>query len=69
LAFKEDRTVKFTSYINNLHPNKYPEIYRTVERLINTAIPAWDQCLSEYRDHNRVGAERLKPRLSQPENG
>ncbi|KAK4239579.1 hypothetical protein C8A03DRAFT_14026 [Achaetomium macrosporum] len=46
LAFQEDGTVRFTSYINNLHPNKYPEIYRLVEKLIDTAIPAWDRVLS-----------------------
>ncbi|KFY99960.1 hypothetical protein V500_01229 [Pseudogymnoascus sp. VKM F-4518 (FW-2643)] len=51
LAFQEDGTVKFTSYINNLHPKKYPGIYRTIEKLIDTVVPAWDQFLSvcDYR--------------------
>ncbi|EGS22564.1 uncharacterized protein CTHT_0021120 [Thermochaetoides thermophila DSM 1495] len=39
-------TVKFTSYINNLHPTKHVEIYRLIERLIDIAIPAWDQILT-----------------------
>ncbi|KAL2131093.1 hypothetical protein VTI74DRAFT_5567 [Chaetomium olivicolor] len=46
LAFQEDGTVRFTSYINNLHPKKYPEIYTLVEKLIDTAIPVWDRVLS-----------------------
>ncbi|KAK4198028.1 hypothetical protein QBC40DRAFT_284400 [Triangularia verruculosa] len=46
LAFQEDGTVKFTSYVNNLHPKKHSEIYRTIERLIDTAIPAWERVLT-----------------------
>jgi len=43
VSFQENGTVKFTSYINNLHPTKHVEIYRLIERLIDIAIPAWDQ--------------------------
>ena len=67
LAFQEDGTVKFTSYINNLHPKKYPEIYRTIERLIDTAIPAWDQCLASCLDYKKTGVGRQRSRFSQPE--
>lgn len=69
VAFNDDGTVKFTSYINNLHPNKYPDIYRTIERLIEASLPAWDQCLavtSGYRD--RDGAGRVHSRFPYPEN-
>lgn len=66
LSFRKDGTVKFTSYINNLHPNRYPEIYRTIEKLIDTALPAWDQCLLKYHKHDRVGFGRQKSRFSQP---
>lgn len=45
VAFRDDGTVRFASYINNLHPNKYPEIYRAIERLIESSLPMWDQCL------------------------
>lgn len=62
----DDGTVKLTSYINNLHPRRYPEIYATVEKLIETAIPAWDQCLVEYRDHERHGPGRKVSRFSLP---
>lgn len=68
VAFQEDGTVKFSSYINNLHPNKFPEIYRTIEELVSTALPAWDQCLAFAVDYDeREGAGRLKPRLPYPD--
>ncbi|KAL5353163.1 hypothetical protein ACLOAV_001196 [Pseudogymnoascus australis] len=57
LAFQEDGTVKFTSYINNLHPKKYPSIYRTIEKLIDVAVPAWDQFLSVH-DYRRPASSR-----------
>jgi hypothetical protein len=48
--FRDDGTVGFTSYINNLHPTKYPEIYTVLERLIDAVLPAWDQCLKEQME-------------------
>lgn len=45
LAIQDDGTVRFTSYINNLHPNKYRGIYAVIEKLIDTAMPAWDHAL------------------------
>jgi hypothetical protein len=65
VAFQDDGSVKFTSYINNLHPNKYPEIYRTIEKLIDTSIPAWDQCLTlDVNADLREGAGRMHSRFS-----
>ncbi|KFY72305.1 hypothetical protein V499_07558 [Pseudogymnoascus sp. VKM F-103] len=71
LAFQEDGTVKFTSYINNLHPKKYPSIYRTIEKLIDTAIPAWDQFLSvhDYKQKTLPPVGRQKSRFSVPDSG
>lgn len=45
VAFQDDGTVKFTSYVNNLHPQKYGRTYRALEQLITTSIPLWEQCL------------------------
>ncbi|KAK0637448.1 hypothetical protein B0T17DRAFT_480833 [Bombardia bombarda] len=45
LEIQENGTVKLASYINNLHPKKYPGIYSTIEKLIGIAIPAWDHAL------------------------
>jgi hypothetical protein len=46
VAFQENGHVKFTSYINNLHPNKYADIYKTIEKLVETSLLLWDQCLA-----------------------
>jgi hypothetical protein len=62
--------VKFTSYINNLHPARR-EIYAAVEKLVDVAIPLWDQCLQrrtgpryQYQGPaDRDGAGRLRPRI------
>lgn len=45
VAFQQDGKVKFTSYINNLHPNSYPDIYSTIEELVDRVLPAWNQCI------------------------
>ena len=47
VSLQDDGSAKFTSYINNLHPTKHADIYRTIEKLIETALPAWSQCLSD----------------------
>lgn len=54
VAFQDDGTVRFTSYVNNLHPNKYPEIYGAIEGLIETSLPMWDQCLKVATNFNNV---------------
>ncbi|KAJ4376011.1 hypothetical protein N0V83_001291 [Neocucurbitaria cava] len=69
VAFQEDGSVKFTSYINNLHPTKYPEIYRTTEDLVKTSLPLWDQCLTMATGYQkRDGAGRTEPRFGKPDN-
>ncbi|KAF3005687.1 hypothetical protein E8E13_005113 [Curvularia kusanoi] len=67
VAFQADGTVRFTSYINNLHPNKYPRIYRALEGLIETSLPMWDQCLKPVTDSNTVvGPGRNEGRFGVP---
>lgn len=66
VAFRDDGTAQLTSYVNNLHPQKFPDIYQTIERLIDRAIPAWDQCLREVKDYrNEVVAGRTTSRFAQ----
>jgi len=48
LEFNKDGNVKFTSYVNNLHPDKHPEIYKAIEQLVDISIPAWDYVLHGY---------------------
>ncbi|KAK8034017.1 hypothetical protein PG993_009012 [Apiospora rasikravindrae] len=66
LAFRDDGTLKFTSYINNLHPAKYEGVYRTIEKLVDRALPAWEQCLSDIQPHRgeTPGAGRRYHRIS-----
>lgn len=69
IAFQPDGSVRFTSYINNLHPTKHADIYRTIEKMVETALPAWDQCLALAVDYQeKIGAGRTDSRFSRPEN-
>ncbi|KAI4676520.1 uncharacterized protein J4E88_007438 [Alternaria novae-zelandiae] len=69
VAFQDDGSVKFTSYINNLHPTRYPDIYSTIEKLVETSIPMWDQCLRfAVGYHKFEGAGRMETRTGKPEN-
>lgn len=68
VVFQENGAIKFTSYINNLHPTKYPDIYRTIEELIETTLPIWDQCLTLASDYEkREGPGRIDSRFPRPE--
>ncbi|KAG9825258.1 hypothetical protein KCU68_g15524, partial [Aureobasidium melanogenum] len=44
--FEGEDDVKIASYINNLHPQENPELYRLIEKIIAKAVPLWDQLLS-----------------------
>ncbi|KAK4103558.1 hypothetical protein N658DRAFT_505238 [Parathielavia hyrcaniae] len=63
VKFTSDGGVRFTSYINNLHPTKYPHIYTALEKLVETALPMWDQCLVRLNGWRKHGPGRLKPRM------
>jgi hypothetical protein len=64
VVFQDDGSVKLTSYINNLHPTKYPQIYSAIEKLIEASIPVWDQCLAlQVRNETREGAGRMHSRF------
>jgi hypothetical protein len=67
VAFQNDGSVKFTSYINNLHPRRYPDIYRTIEQLVETSLPMWDQCLRLAVGYEKFeGAGRMDTRTGKP---
>jgi hypothetical protein len=68
IAFQDDGSVRFTSYVNNLHPNKFADIYRTIEKLIETSLPLWDQCLAMASFYDeKTGSGRMKPRRALPD--
>lgn len=45
VEFSPDGSAKFTSYINNLHPLKYKNLYSIIEKIIDRAIPLWNMTL------------------------
>ncbi|CAH0025806.1 unnamed protein product [Clonostachys rhizophaga] len=63
VAFKDDGKPEFTSYINGLRPGKYPNIYKTIKRLLDAVIPAWDQCLTEIYGYDRHSSGRRSSRF------
>ena len=46
VAFTKDGAVQIQSYINNLHPVHYGQLYRVLEKLLAKAIPLWNRVLS-----------------------
>ena len=42
--------VKITSYINNMHPQKHPELYSVIEDVVSKAIPMWNKVLTRAND-------------------
>lgn len=78
VKFSDNGTIKFTSYISNLHPVKYRGAYRAIEKLVEKALPLWDQCLTQCKPrvvtlvdgneqekmyHDKIGAGRHSPRI------
>ena len=71
VEFVPEGGVKFTSYINNLHPTRHARVYETIEKLIETVLPAWDACLAQSSDYDRddiISPGRSEPRFPYPEN-
>lgn len=71
VELRQDGSARFTSYINNLHPVKHRDVYGTIEKLIERALPAWDLCLKLHlRRPSRgfKGAGRTEPRFPLPDN-
>lgn len=48
VAFNSDGSVKITSYVNNLHPEAHASAYPLLDRVITTALHAWDPALYGY---------------------
>ncbi|KAE8453577.1 hypothetical protein EG329_010438 [Mollisiaceae sp. DMI_Dod_QoI] len=46
----EHGPARITSYINNLHPHKYRELYELIEDIITKAIPLWNITLTPLRE-------------------
>ena len=46
--------VRITSYINNLQPDLYPNLYTVIEKFVSRAVPLWNQVLMPWSDDDRV---------------
>lgn len=46
LSIASDGNFRITSYINNLHPDRYKGLYSIIEDVINAAIPLWNTTLT-----------------------
>ncbi|KAL6814645.1 hypothetical protein V8C40DRAFT_269780 [Trichoderma camerunense] len=65
----ETGKAKINSYINNLHPIEHADMYTTIEKFINLALPALDVL---YRwpfefDHQRIGSHDISYDCKVPE--
>ena len=43
----DDGKCKFLSYINNLHPRKYADLYRVLEQVLEKFVPLFNQVLTD----------------------
>ncbi|KAJ2397099.1 hypothetical protein GGI05_000808 [Coemansia sp. RSA 2603] len=52
----DDGSIDFKSYINNLHPGKYPEAYDSIAKVIAKCLPTLEQVMTdwEYKRNLRV---------------
>lgn len=62
----EGAEVKFTSYINNLHPVRHKELYRVIERMIEKSVPLWNDVLLEGGIDNHGLRIKTNVGLSEP---
>jgi hypothetical protein len=47
VSFPDGENAKIESYINNLHPQDYADMYEVIEQLITKAVPLWNLVLSD----------------------
>ena len=53
---------RFTSYINNLHPQRHAELYNVIEKVVDAAIPLWGRTLSSWPIQQRIVFEKIEYR-------
>lgn len=44
---------RITSYINNLHPEKYKPLYAIIEQIIDKTIPLWNATLTPQKEEDQ----------------
>lgn len=54
MKLDENKQFNFSSYINNLHPLENSELYGSIAKVFNLAIPGINMCLSRYQSDEYV---------------
>jgi hypothetical protein len=59
IYFRPDGTCYFTSYINNIHPQRNKHFYGMFEKVLDKVIRMWDMCLTPVKNvlHSRARIE------------
>lgn len=60
VEFEADGKPKFVSYINNLHPQRYKELYGIIEEVLDRAISLWNETLTPINERARNWVPRLE---------
>ncbi|KAG8741164.1 hypothetical protein FRC11_014943, partial [Ceratobasidium sp. 423] len=66
---EDGKSVKSVSYVNNLHPLKHAELYKTIEELIVAYIPLFERVLTDSIPENKAIPERTHNDYSYNEDG
>ncbi|KAL4794973.1 hypothetical protein BDV19DRAFT_379114 [Aspergillus venezuelensis] len=65
INFGNDGQCRIASYINNLHPTKYRDLYNVIENILDKTIPLWNVSLARRRDiPNRISYSDVEYLLS-----
>ncbi|CAI4211668.1 unnamed protein product [Parascedosporium putredinis] len=49
-----DSGAKFLGYVNNLHPERHAEVVKVLEKMVDAALPLWNESLSGYYLRPRI---------------
>ncbi|KAF9877390.1 hypothetical protein CkaCkLH20_05090 [Colletotrichum karsti] len=64
-----DGKPRIASYINNLHPEKHPDLYAVIEKVIGKALPMWDVLYNwpEKYELQRIEVGAVENRPQEPD--
>lgn len=65
VAFTDEGKARIASYVNNLHPVRHRALYSLVERVIDAAVPLWEEILG-YTGTDSRPATYLRVLLDDP---
>lgn len=56
VAFTEEGKTRITSYVNNLHPVRQRALYPLIERVMDAAMPLWEEVLGYTSEHHEANS-------------